>query len=165
MVNNIQKRKYVIGLLLLLAMATVSTYAWSINESVETDTSQVYVTSSPGTNVTITSYVSKPIGKNKIQITFTTDANATMSFGFLNSTTGDLINVNRDVEIAIDGGASTNCVEGTDYVWAAPATVTAGDQIIIIQRAGGQVDTDLWKDIDTVSAGDQTFGGLMIIIE
>jgi hypothetical protein len=164
--NKVQKRKYVIGLLVLLAMATVSTYAWSMDETLNTETSQVYVTSNAGTDVTITSFKAKPIGKNKVQITFTTDEDCEMSFGFLNSTTGDLINVNRDVTMDIAGGGAADCTEdATDYTWAAPATVTAGNQVIVIERATGQTDQTLWKDLDTASVGNQTYGGLMIIIE
>ena len=165
--NKVQKRKYVIGLLVLLAMATVSTYAWSIDETLTTDPSQVYVTTNSGTEVNISNYESKPLGKNKIQITFTTDVDCDMNFTFIDDD-GEIIDVNRDVEIAIDSGVSTDCTENSDNTWSAPAQVTAGDHIIVIQRAAAQTDTQLWKDLYYSGAGDvsyQTFDGLMIVIK
>jgi len=62
MAGKVQKRKYVIGLFILLAMATVSTYAWTTDVTLNTDPTTVYVTSNPGTTTTIGSYSSKPLG-------------------------------------------------------------------------------------------------------
>jgi hypothetical protein len=152
MAGKTQKRKYVIGLLLLLAMATVSTYAWSVDVTLTTDPTTVYVTSNPGTNTTISSYSSKPLGKNKIEIKFTSaDSVADVDWMFLDSG-GDLIACGNTVEL--DGATITANADGT----YSKDTLLIDDHIIEITGSG------VWKDIGS-AGGDQTFGGLMIVIK
>jgi hypothetical protein len=151
--NKVQKRKYVIGLLVLLAMATVSTYAWSTDETLTTDPSTVYVTSNPGTTTTIGSYSSKPLGKNKIEIKFTSAvAVADIDFMFIDST-GDIIPSGATVKI--DGGAAI--VANADGTYS-KAALAIGAHTITVEGSG------VWKDIGS-AGGTQTFNGLMLVIK
>lgn len=160
--NKVQKRKYVIGLLVLLAMATVSTYAWTANEDLNTDPTTVYVTSNPETATTISGYSSKPMGKNKISIEFTVeDAAANVEFMFIDAD-GEIIECDRSV--SFDGGAALVPTDGVYSV--ASGVFTVDDHEITITRAAGQTDTDLWKDlVASTGAVDDTFAGLMIVIK
>ena len=152
MAGKVQKRKYVIGLFILLAMATVSTYAWSADVTLTTDPTTVYVTSNPGTTTTIGSYSSKPLGKNKIEIKFTSAvATANVDWMFLDSS-GDLIASSNLVKLDTD--TITANADGT----YSKATLSIGAHTIEITGSG------VWRDIGS-AGGDQTFGGLMIVIK
>lgn len=156
--------KYIIGLVLILSMVVVSTYAWNADSSLTTDPTKVYVTSSPGTTTTITSYSSKPLGKNQIHVSLTTaTASATngIDFMFLDSS-GNIIACNRDV--SWNGGAAITVNSDNTYTVAGP--ITTGTYTIDITRHTGQVDTVLWKDLNNSTiAGMQTFNGLMVVIK
>ncbi len=152
MVNKVQKRKYIIGLFLLLAMATVSTYAWSVDETLNTDPTTVYVTKSPGTTTEVSDYSSRPLGKNKILIEFSTDVEADIEFQFLD-TSGNIIICDQDVELN-----DVDIEDDTEGSYIEDA-LAAGDHTIVVKGTG------VWKDLDSVTEGAQTFNGLMIVIK
>ncbi len=124
--NKVQKRKYVIGLLVLLAMATVSTYAWTVDTTtVDDEPVKVYVTSSGTATATISDFVSKPLGKNKIQIKFTYAGTATnCTFQFIDSD-GEIIVVDDGANTVNWGGVEMTAFEdGYSHVVADGNTYT-----------------------------------------
>ena len=142
MVNKVQKRKYVIGLLLLLAMATVSTYAWSVNSTIDDEPVTVYVTSAANTNATISDFTSKPLGKNKIQIKFTFDGTATNCTLQFIETNGDLITIGVGNTVKWDGNAVVAYEDGYSHTVAngISYTVTVEGTNVISDLDGSGTD-------------------------
>jgi hypothetical protein len=136
MVNKVMKRKYIIGLFVLLAMATVSTYAWSVDSSLSNEPSQVYVTSAASTSATITNFSSRPLGKNKILIQFTLAGTATeMNCSFIDSE-GYIVNVDDTAVVQMGApGALSTISETGDYDFG-KATVAAGSYQIVLTGSG-----------------------------
>lgn len=153
MANKTMKRKYVIGLFVLLAMATVSTYAWSIDTSLNTDPTKVYVTTNANTTTTVSGYSSKPLGKNKIEIKFTTaSASADVDWMFLDGS-GDIVNCTYTVKLD-----TVTITKNSDFSYSKAALATGAHTIEI-------TGTGVWKDLNSVTGGDQTFNGLMLVIK
>jgi hypothetical protein len=163
--NKVQKRKYVIGLLVLLAMATVSTYAWSTDEQTA-DPTKVYVTGQSSTTATIGTVVSKPVGKNQIKITVpiaTAAATNGIDFMFVASN-GTVIKCNRDVKW--DGGSAIT--PDSDGIYSVAGSIATGSYAITITRTAAQAtasDVTTWKDLRYGTAGLETFDGIMIVIK
>ena len=158
MASKVMKRKYVIGLLVLLAMATVSTYAWSANE-LTTDPTNVYVSSSPGSLYTVTSYSSRPYGKNNVTITFKlAGAIGTPNVGlqFLNGTTGAPLHISGTV--TVDGVAVSANADNTYTLTSLAGTVAGTQHWVSITETGA------WKDLDSTMGGNQYFSGVMLVI-
>lgn len=139
MSNNVQKRKYVIGLFILLAMATVSTYAWSYDTSLATkDPTTVYVTSASATDYQIGSYSVKILGTKDFKVYFTGTGLATpvVQFMFLNAD-GTVMAASGVTVTLHDITANTNTVlsANSDNVYTLSA-ISATNYYIDVNGAG-----------------------------
>ena len=162
MANKVMKRKYVIGLLVLLAMATVSTYAWSYNEST-TDPAKVYATGPSNAllsiDTTTSAYKIVVYGKNEFDITFAcTNEGITpvdVQFEFI-KTNGDIMTpATATVQIGADRAAAT-----------AASTLTETDGIYTLSGLDTGSYTIRVYGTDCVGslAGGQPFQGAEFII-
>ncbi|HIH88108.1 TPA: hypothetical protein HA344_02730 [Candidatus Bathyarchaeota archaeon] len=158
MANKVMKRKYIIGLFVLLAMATVTTYAWSAEAPLATDPTTVYVSAPAGSTTTISSYSSKPLGKNKIEIKFTLSASPTnYDFMFI-GTDGEILSADVAYTVATAGGTQTGPTSGVYSVAS-----TAVSQVITITDS--TKTGNLWKSLTNDDGSGDEFHGLMIVIK
>jgi len=153
------RRKYLFGLIVLLAIATATTYAWTVDETLEDTTTAYNVQTASG--ITVSNYSSRPIGKNKIEIKFTISGAPTtgMDVSFYNGT-GTIIDVvNTDIAFKFAGSGIAHTNDDTNKLYTAATGVLGAGEVTITISC-----TNAYKDIDSATAGNQTFSSLFIAL-
>ncbi len=128
MEKRVMKRKYLVGLFVLLAASIASTWAWSIN-TITAENEKVYVNQYGIATGAVTSFKSFPVGKNVVEIRFkVSGANGICNVTLMN-TLGNPMTVNSNTTYRLySGGAwgDWNSVSDTELTLRDQAYVTAG---------------------------------------